>query len=273
LPGNGSGELDRRHRRYRGGPQRPQARDSAAVQPLGSHRLLTSPVKEILDMLRIQPQPTAGRRTGAFLRAGSTFGALALLLGACESLMEVTNPNNVGQDDVEQPAAARALVNGSLTSVSGAVGRVLVAHGAMTDEFTWRGSFNHMNQLDMGIVRDGANQYTESAFNNLASSRWLTEETIMLLEGHEAAGNLADRRLLARANLYSGIAHATIPDMFVDFTFSNRQEPGLPIGEENMHTVYDLAVDRLDRAIAISQAAGDGETALAALALRARVKW
>lgn len=220
-----------------------------------------------------QLQAARGRRGADRLRAGLTAGALVLALGACDSLTDVENPNNVGQEDVQQPSAARAMVSGTLAMTAEALSRVQLAHGAMSDEFTWRGSFNHMNQLDLGIVRDDSNQYTEAAFNDLAAARWMAEETIGLLEGHAAEGNLANRQILGHAYLYSAIVHSTIPDMFEDFTFSDRQEPGPPIGEENMHTVYDVAEARLNSAMEAARASGDPATELAALALRARVRW
>jgi starch-binding outer membrane protein, SusD/RagB family len=135
------------------------------------------------------------------------------------------------------------------------------------------GSFNYVFSLDQGILRDDANQAAMDAYNNMTSARWLAEETIRVLEGHADANALPDRRILAQAYLYSGILHTTLPDMFEDVTFSDRQTAGPPVGEANMGTVYDMAVERLTSAITVARAANDGATEVAALALRARAHW
>ncbi len=199
--------------------------------------------------------------------------ALGVGLGGCESLLEVENPNNVGQDDVQRPEAAAALVNGTLARTSLALSHVLYAHATISDEFDWRGSFNYVNQLDLGIIGDDSNQTTTNAFNNLTAARWFSDETVRLLEGFQADGTLSNPRLLGRAYLYSGIIYATVPDMFEDFTFSDRQEAGPPVGQQNMHELYDMAVERLDKAIASARTTGDSPTEVAALAMRARAHW
>lgn len=199
--------------------------------------------------------------------------SLGLGLGACDNLVEVDNPNNVLQGDLEEPESAGALVNGALGNTAEALADVIVAHATMSDETDWVGSQNGAGELERGQIHTNANDYSTEAFNELSTARWLSDYAVELLQGFEANGEELDLSLLGRVHLYAGINYEMIADMFDDFTFSDRQEAGPPIGEENMHTVYDTAIAHLNSALEIAEAEGDADLQLTALAMRARAKW
>ena len=194
-------------------------------------------------------------------------------VSACEGLVDVENPNNIVQEDLERPAAAAAIVNGALTATSRAIGYVGRAHSTVTDELVWRGSFDYVGQMDRGELWNNDSDFVVTAFANLSVARWLSEEGIKLLEGFEGEGTLSNRNLLGTIYLLSGINHATAADMFEDFAMSDRQEAAPPVGRNNMHTLYGVALERLARAEAIARETGNAELELASVAWRARVNW
>ena len=199
------------------------------------------------------------RKPGSILTA---LGAVAFL-GACD-LLEVDNPNALVQEDIERVQAAAAAVNGSQALVARGVASIYAAYSTVGDEITWIGSRDAWNELDQGTPNNPGNEFADGSFPSIAQARWMSQFAVGLLEGHVAEGvDLSDD--LARANLYAGVAYASIAQMFDDFAFSDRTEPGPLIGEANMHTVFDQAIAYYSAAMA-----GGGETAVRAQAARAQ---
>jgi hypothetical protein len=99
----------------------------------------------------------------------------------------------------------------------------------------------------------------------------MAEEAIDVASEFE--GELPIPTDVARANIISGILYMTIADNFEDFTFSNRTEVGPPVGEANMNTVYDIALERFATAESVAAANGATGMVLAAKAFQARTHW
>lgn len=209
-----------------------------------------------------------GRRAG--WRAPLLVLGVAAALAGCSDPLSVDNPNNLTQDDLDNPAAATALVNGVLATVTEGIGRIAAPYAVATDELHWVGSRDAWSQLDYGFLSDPANAFTDAAFPYVAEARWLADEAIRKLSAWDEDGALRDRRDLARAYLYGGIIYITIADVFDDFAFSDRLEPAPPVGENEMGLVYDTAVAYLDRGLALSRELGLADLELRMLALRAR---
>ncbi len=205
-------------------------------------------------------------------RWGAGLTALALAAGAagCNNLLDVTNPNNVVQSDLESPSAVNALVNGALSETAQSLGEVAVSTSDLSDETTHTGSQNWAAELDVGSITNPEGR-SDALTNQLSTSRWLSDEAIRTAE--QFAGQLTHPEDLARAYLYSGINYMTIADNFEDFTFSNRTDVSPPVGKDNMASVYDTAMSRLQNAEQAAQASGASEIAIAAEALQARTLW
>ncbi len=197
---------------------------------------------------------------------------LGWTLGAC-NLLEVNNPNNLVEEDLNNPAAAEAMANGVEATVTRAVGAIMAPYGTVSDELTWVGSRDAWGQLDLGNVDDPFNEFTDAAFPYVAEARWWADDVIKRLEQFQQEGKLRDRIQLARAYLYGAVIYITIADMFDDFAFSDRQEPGPPIGRDGIPALYDKAVNYLDNALPIAQAEGEASMQKAILTLRARAKY
>lgn len=200
--------------------------------------------------------------------------AVGLVLAAvgCEGPLEVDNPNSLLEEDLENPAAANALVNGALVTASRGISYVLAPHNTVTDEGTWIGSRDAWQQLDFGILSDFNNEFVDAAWPFITEARWSADNAVGRLTQFDTDGTLPDRADLARAHLFAAMVRVYIADWFDDFVFSNKKTAMPPIGESNMATVYDQAIDQLGKGLTVAQAIGDAELQRRILALRARAK-
>ena len=214
----------------------------------------------------------APRGRGRWNRLLSTV-SLVVFAAGCSSLLDVKNPNNVNQDDLNNPAVAGALANGALSATARAWGNVLTPYSEATDELTWIGSRDAWSDLDQGYLSGITNEFVDAAFPQVAQARWLSDEAIKRLRGFDSAGTLRDRGDLARSYLYGAVAYVTIGDMFNDFPIgSDRQVAAPPLGPANMAQVYDTAIAYTTRGIAIAQASSDAELERELTAMRARAR-
>lgn len=197
---------------------------------------------------------------------------LALGLAGCDSL-DVENPNNLIEDDLERPAAAPAMANGTEAATARALGAILSSYSTVTDELTWIGSRDAWNELDVGILSNTRNEFSDAAFPYVGEARWQADEFITRVEQFRADGDLEDDRALIRLYLYAAIAYTSIADMFDDFAFSDREEAGLPVGPANMASLYDAALGYIDEALALGVAPEDDELRAALLGMRARARF
>ncbi len=210
------------------------------------------------------------RRRGRGFQGVALVAALALTTAGCDSLLDVENPNNVVQEDLENATSVNALVNGAHALVAEALGDVTVSTADLSDEFQHTGSQNWAAELDVGSITNVEGR-SNALFNSLSTARWMAEEAIATAE--QFADELVVPTDLANAYLASGIAYMTIADNFEDFTFSNRTEVGPPIGEANMQGVYDIALERFNSARSAASAAGASDLVTAAMAFQARAEW
>jgi len=197
---------------------------------------------------------------------------LVLAFAACSNLLDVTNPNNVNEDALDNPAAADSLTNGVLASTVRMLSAVTVPYSVSTDELDWIGSRDAWFDLETGGIANYLNEFTDGAFPFVGESRFLGDLTIKKLEKFNADGALVDKLQLARAYLYTAIVYTTIADMYDDYALSDKRTSAAPIGRANMGTLYDKAIGYLDKAQVLAAAGSDNALKFNVLAYRARVK-
>ncbi|HVZ47951.1 MAG TPA: RagB/SusD family nutrient uptake outer membrane protein [Gemmatimonadaceae bacterium] len=205
-------------------------------------------------------------RRGMRLTAGA---GVLLAASACQSILDVKNPNNIPESSLDNPAAATAEANGLLASTTQMLGATTVVYADATDEMDWIGSRDAWGELDQGIIGDFVNEFSNGAFPIVAQARYLSDKTIERLEGFDKDGTLKSKSDLMRSYLYGAVVYASIADMYDDFAFSNKTIPAAPIGRAAMGTLYDKAVGWLDKALALATTNADKYNILA---WRARVK-
>ena len=178
-------------------------------------------------------------------------------------ILDVENPNNLIEDDLDNPAAAEPMANGVEAAVTRALSYILAPYSVGTDECTWVGSRDAWGQLDAGALDFAGNEFTDQAFPYVGEARWMTDEFRGRLESFGGSESLA------RVYFYHAIIYATIADMFDDFVIgSDRTEPAPPVGDANMASLYDTALASVNSALALNPG-GDLQTAL--LAMKARI--
>lgn len=207
----------------------------------------------------------AARRAGG-VAAGAS---LLLVMSACQSLLDVKNPNNVDESALANPAAAAAEANGLLGTTTRMLGTLTAIHGEASDELDWVGSYDAVGELDRGVIGDYVNQMLAGAFSISGTARYLTDMTIARIEGFIADGKVLSKTDLLRSYVYGAIVYSTIADTFDDFAFSDKTKPAPAIGRTNMSQLYDKAIGFLDKAYAIATSNTDKYNILA---LRARIK-
>lgn len=195
-----------------------------------------------------------------------------VLLEGCD-LLDVNNPNNLIEDELEDPAAAVAIANGAEAAVTRALGAIYAPYATVSDELIWIGSRDGWERLNLGELDDPANEFTDNAFRYVGEGRWTADQAINRLEGFREEGTLRNPDDLARSYLYAAIMYITIADMFEDYAFSDRQEAAPPVGTENMPAVYDTAVDYIDSGISIANETGNSTLLSYLQALRARAHY
>lgn len=214
---------------------------------------------------------TRGAR-GARLAHVITAATVAATLSACD-IMDVSNPNNLLETDIQKPAAANAVVNGALSLVADATSRVWQPVGIIADELVWIGSRDAWQQLDKGYISNPSNEFTDANFPFIGRARWMADQAEEILLGHVQTTPTPQMRTdLARAHLYSGLMYMIIGEVQQDFVFSHKTEPGPPVGASNMHTVLDQAITKLDNAVTVARAVGNANLETRALAVRARAR-
>lgn len=187
---------------------------------------------------------------------------VALLLSGC-GLLDVDNPNALVEEDIRTTQAADAAVNGSQALVASGIASIYAPYSAIGDEIDWIGSRDAWNELNQGTPDNPGNEFADGAFPGIAQARWMSKFAVDLIAEHESTPEMQARG--ARAALYAGVAYSAIAQMFDDFAFSNRTEPGPLIGPDNMSSVFDQAIDYFTAAMS-----GGGETAMRAQAARAQ---
>lgn len=180
-------------------------------------------------------------------RIASCTACLTLIaLPACD-VLDVENPNNLVQDDLGSPTAAASLANGSLATTTRALGYLTALSATASDEVTWIGSRDGWGQLNDGKFGDPRNEFTDAAFPFIGEARWMADEALSLIDGFVAddPGNATLTEQQARANLHAAMIYVFIAEAYDDFVFSNRQEPGVPLGDAGMVGLFDQAIARL----------------------------
>ena len=187
----------------------------------------------------------------------------ALFLSGC-GLLDVDNPNALVEEDIRKAQAADAAVNGSQALVASGIARIYAPYSAIGDEIDWIGSRDAWNELNQGTPDNPGNEFADGAFPGIAQARWMSKFAVDLIAEHESSPKMDS--LMAEANLYAGVAYSAIGQMFDDFAFSNRTDPGPLIGPDNMSSVFDQAISFFTAAMS----AADAETAMRAQAARAQ---
>lgn len=197
-----------------------------------------------------------------------------LVLGsftACSDLLQADNPNNLLEEDLQDPRSVLPMVNGVQASLTRAFANIVAPYATASDELTWIGSRDAWQQLQFGNFNNPNNEFTDAAFFFVGEARWWSDDVIKRIEAFEAQGLLlsGDEVQLARAYLYGAVIYTVIADMFDDFVISSdKSEAAPPVGPENMASLYDQAIEYLNKGAAIDGISDDLDAAFSGMMAR-----
>jgi hypothetical protein len=206
--------------------------------------------------------------TATRIGKGIVAGLGLFMAGACTSLLDVDNPNNVSAEALDDPAAAAAIVQGAENIGGNALSSMLNFYTPATDEAYWVGSRDDYRLLDSGEFGINTNEYVQSAYLVVARARWMGDQAVSKVAKFNADGKLLDKQLLVRAYLNAAIVYNGIADKYDDIAFSDRTVAGKNYGEQGMVALYDSATKWLDAALPLAT----GNNRASVLAMRARTK-
>jgi len=211
------------------------------------------------------------RRTGGKLLVALPLAGLLAFAG-CGDLLSVDNPNNVSQSDLTDPSSAEAQANGALAAVAQGVSYVIAVVNDVGDEITQGGSRDAWRQFTIGNLDDAHNEFSDAAWSPMMQGRWMADFAIKNLSAFDADGTLSNKDDLVRSYLYAAIAYDRIADWYEDAVVgSDHMNAAPPVGEANMYTVYDSAMNYVDQGMAMAQAENNQERELEFTALKAQI--
>lgn len=211
-------------------------------------------------------------RTSRTLKLLSTMG-VALAFSACD-ILDVENPNNLVEEDILEPSAATAVVNGALATVMRGIETMSLPYMVVSDEVQWIGSRDAWGALDNGSITDPNNEFVDAAFPSLAQARWMADRAVTVLQEHvdDNPEETSFQTDLARAKFIAGMAYAMIPQFLDDFVFSDKTDAGPAVGQDQMGTLFDQAITYFQEAETEAMGLGNTDLANRALAWRAQTR-
>lgn len=107
----------------------------------------------------------------------------------------------------------------------------------------------------------------------MTTARWSADDAVRRLEAFQQQDALHEQVHLVRSYFYSALIYTVIGEQFENFVFSDRQEAEEPIGAENMHEVFDQALERLNQADELAGQIGREDWRNRIAALKARTAY
>jgi len=195
------------------------------------------------DELKQHTIVTAAR----WLRQAFVVGLLPIFAAGCDGLLEVENPTNLLDEDLERPQLEEALGNSGEASLAGAYGAALVNGEMLGDQVFHVSSQDFAILLDQGDRRT-ANSAVEGMYNNLASALAIADQMVVRLTA--MVDDPSDHLGIARNYFWGGAARVVLISYFEELTYDGG--PPVPPAQ----ALRD-AIERYESAAAIAAAAGD----------------
>jgi starch-binding outer membrane protein, SusD/RagB family len=195
-----------------------------------------------------------------------------LALGGCHGLLNVKNPNNVNESDLQNPVASAPQANGALAAVANGVSYIIASVNDVGDEITQAGSRDAWRQLTFGNLDDSHNEFSDAAWPQMAQGRWMADEAIKNLSGFDQAGTLTNRDDLSRSYLYGAIIYDRLADWYEDTVIgSDHMNAAPPVGPDNMVQLYDTALAYVGKGMTIAQSTNNTDLQLTFTAMKAQI--
>lgn len=199
---------------------------------------------------------------------------LLLVLGACSNLLDVSNPAQVEEADLDNPALAETMMNSALGRFECALVNYIIAAAVLNEEFlhgsSWVSLGPHarretsLEEETGGCPSDRSTPDT-GAYTPLQQARYLAEDGARRIEAFpdEAVPNKTE--MLGWLAAYAGYATLLLGEGWCEMAFD-----GGPLQTRN--EAFARAEERFGTAISIAQSLGEPDMEHMALVGRARAR-
>jgi len=187
---------------------------------------------------------------------------LALSLGACADVLEVSNEQDILDQNLNTPEAVAPLMNGVIGDYALAYANAIDIIGLFGQELIHTGSFPTWREVETGIgTRPSATG--NQVYQNASRAIWVADTSAVRFRS--VLPDAEKRFELATVLVWGGFAHFMLADNFCAMTFHAGPSVTPKQG-------YERAVATFDDALAVATAANRAELRNAALGGRARAK-
>lgn len=206
------------------------------------------------DMMMNRPSLPVRRLAGAV--------ALALTLGACKDVLEVSNEQDILDQNLDSPDAVTPLMNGVIGDYALAYANAIDIIGLFGQELIHTGSFPTWREVETG-VGTRPSSVGNDVFRNASRAIWVADTSAVRFR---AALPDAEKRFeLATVLMWGGYAHFLLADNFCEMTFHSGPAVTPKQGYERAKALFDDAVT-------VATAANRTDVKNGAIAGRARAK-
>ena len=179
-------------------------------------------------------------------------GAGLTVLGGCDNLLTVSNPSQLQEGAVNDPALIPVLVNSVEGAMVDALDYYQIWIGSMfTDEQITGVNWEATARLSQRIVRYDEGD-ADGMFSNLHDLRAMADSVVGRFKGGLLEGATSDWRT-AYAQTYAGYGYIMLGDNMCESTVNVGETIYGPLD------MYEFAVERLEDALQMAGAAGDSD--------------
>jgi hypothetical protein len=213
-----------------------------------------SPRSAADDIMMKRPSLPVRRLAGAL--------ALVLTLGACKDVLEVSNEQDILDNNLDTPDAVTPLMNGVIGDYALAYATAIDIVGLFGQELIHTGSFPTWREVETGIgTRPSATG--NQIYQNAERAIWVADTSAVRLR--KVLADAEKRFELATVLVWGGFAHFQLADNFCEMTFHSGPPVAPKAGYERARAIFDDA-------LTVATAANRTDLKNAALAGRARAR-
>jgi len=188
--------------------------------------------------------------------------SVALALGACKDVLEVSNEQDILDQNLDSPDAVTPLMNGVIGDFAVAYANAIDIIGLFGQELIHTGSFPTWREVETGIGTRPSSTGND-VYRNASRAIWVADTAAVRFR---AALPDAEKRFeLATVLMWGGFAHFLLADNFCEVTFHNGPALTPKQGYERAKAIFDDA-------ITVAAAANRNDVRNGALGGRARAK-
>jgi len=188
--------------------------------------------------------------------------AVALTLGACKDVLEVSNEQDILDQNLDSPDAVTPLMNGVIGDYALAYANAIDIIGLFGQELIHTGSFPTWREVETG-VGTRPSSVGNDVFRNASRAIWVADTSAVRFRG--ALPDAEKRFELATVLMWGGYAHFILADNFCEMTFHSGPAVTPKQG-------YERAKAMFDDALAVATAANRTDVKNGTLGGRARAK-